>query len=101
MKTAIQLIEEERKRQIEKEGYTQEHDRGHGAGDLSLAAACYAAHPMKLYYFVEFSRSYEFKKVIPFSEYEIDEKHSEMRRLVIAGALIVSEIERLQELEKE
>ena len=96
MKTAIELITEERQRQIEKEGYSSEHDLLHDGGELAIAAACYAAHPMTIYRFDEYARSLQFKKVIPFDEYEIDDKHSELRRLIIAGALIVAEIERLQ-----
>jgi hypothetical protein len=42
MKTAIELIAEERKRQIEAEGWTPEHDDRHKNGQLATAAACYA-----------------------------------------------------------
>ncbi len=36
-------IAAERKRQIEVEGWTPEHDRQHSSGDLARAASCYAA----------------------------------------------------------
>lgn len=34
----------ERRRQIEREGWTPEHDDEHQQGSMALAAACYAAH---------------------------------------------------------
>lgn len=42
MKTGIELIAIERKRQIEKEGFDEYHDYGHSNNELSLAAVCYA-----------------------------------------------------------
>lgn len=44
MKSGIDLIAEERKRQIEVEGWTPEHDAEHSSGEMALAAVCYA-HP--------------------------------------------------------
>lgn len=35
----------ERARQIEAEGWTEEHDDAHENGELALAASCYMAHP--------------------------------------------------------
>lgn len=40
--TGIELIAEERRRQIEQEGYTPEHDDAQRDGELAHAAACYA-----------------------------------------------------------
>lgn len=40
----IERIAAERKRQVEKEGYSPEHDDEHDTGGLADAAACYAAH---------------------------------------------------------
>jgi len=42
MKTGIELIAYERKRQIEKEGYTKEHDAGHVFGEMAYLGATYA-----------------------------------------------------------
>lgn len=42
MKTGIELIAQERQRQIEKEGYTPEQDRRYNRNVLSGAALCYA-----------------------------------------------------------
>lgn len=43
MKSGIELIAEERQRQIEKEGWSQKHDAEHKTFELSAAAACYVA----------------------------------------------------------
>jgi hypothetical protein len=44
MSTAIEEIAAERQRQVNKEGWSAEHDdHEHGRGDLADAAACYAA----------------------------------------------------------
>jgi hypothetical protein len=43
MKSGIQLIEGERKRQIEVEGWTKEHDAEHTSMEMAGAAACYIA----------------------------------------------------------
>lgn len=40
---AIADIAEERVRQVEKEGWTTEHDDQHTQGEMTAAAACYAA----------------------------------------------------------
>lgn len=92
---AAQDVLTERQRQVTAEGWTPEHDDGHGAGELALAASCYAAiSSTKL-------------NGVP-SLYEDDYPppnwpwHSEWwkpadarRMLVKAGALILAEIERL------
>lgn len=46
MKSGIELIAEERQRQIEVEGWSLMHDEGHGAGELAMAAMCYAMEPI-------------------------------------------------------
>lgn len=43
----VDLIAAERKRQIEEEGWTPEHDDEHGKSELAQAAACYAWPPMR------------------------------------------------------
>lgn len=97
MKSAIELVQEERLRQISKEGYDHEHDDKHDGCELAIAAACYACHPMNIYWINDqLKNKTVIEKLIPFDQYEIDTKHSDIRKLVIAGALIVAEIERLQ-----
>lgn len=79
----------ERIRQVEKEGWTPEHDDEHVGGSLAKAAACYA--------FGEMLVNEASGQVWPWSEdwwkpsWPIDRR----RDLVKAGALIVAEIERL------
>lgn len=43
IKTGIELIAEERQRQIDVEGWTAEHDMEHKTFEMSAAAACYIA----------------------------------------------------------
>ena len=42
MSTGIEAIAAERRRQIEAEGWTPEHDDDHAGGELAKAAGCYA-----------------------------------------------------------
>lgn len=90
--TAIQLIEQERRRQIEQEGWTPEHDDAHSHGELAAAAAMYAlsgaSHtveplPITLDNCWPWSRDWWKPK-------------DQRRDLVRAGALIVAELERLE-----
>ncbi len=113
---AVDDIAAERQRQIDKEGWTPEHDDQHGAGELAIAAALYAAAPVDLRT-VERCDCGAVESVgdpwpwwnatdvsggrgeFPIHGHERAwdkrEEHDERRRLVIAGALIVAEIERL------
>lgn len=46
MKTGTELIAAERQRQIEKEGWTPEHDDEHSLGEMVSAAICYASETL-------------------------------------------------------
>jgi hypothetical protein len=92
MKTGIELIAEERQRQIDKEGWTPEHDDTHGAGEMSAAAGVYALmasgyhtqNPKELianYWPPEWADWFKPK--------------DRLSNLVRAGALIAAEIDRL------
>lgn len=90
LSAALADIAAERRRQIEAEGWTPEHDDAHSDGQMATAAACYAisAHsPLR------------YKRIIMPSWWPWDStwwKPSTTRRdLVKAGALIAAEIERL------
>lgn len=98
----------ERKRQIEKEGFSLAHDDGHSDGSLALAAACYAT-PHRIYLKADYADSVAFHDPWPWDErwdrrpYEGNvvrsngskgEKHRR-KLLVKAGALILAEIERI------
>lgn len=99
MKTAIQLITEERERQIVKEGWTSEHDDQHVNGELSAAAASYsdAATFQTRCGETDVARVKENTiEFWPFGEDDFKVSPDPVRNLVKAGALIVAEIERLQ-----
>lgn len=91
-KAAVDVLAE-RRRQVEEEGWTPEHDDQHDAGEIAGAAASYAAY-----------RSHTKPETI--MGYDVIEmlwpwarkwwKPKDRRRdLVRAGALIIAEIERL------
>ena len=114
MENGVELIAEERQRQIEQEGWSAEHDEQHLEGQLALVASLYAT-PIPLFARVEkedggveiydpwpwwdeieqtrYSSSTYFYKV---KAGDKRKKHSNLRKLVIAGALIAAEIDRLQ-----
>jgi hypothetical protein len=81
---AIQDIIEERQRQIEKEGWTPEHDDEHWEGDLARAAACYAVAGPNAALPLNWPWEAHWWK-------PTDRRSS----LIKAGALIAAEIERL------
>ena len=99
-KTGIELIAEERQRQIGVEGWTAEHDEKHTDGQLAKAAACYAVPDNAL------------SLASPVYHIQVDRKiwwpfdwlwwkptpDSRIRELQKAGALIAAEIDRLQRL---
>ena len=91
-KTGIELIAEERQRQIEVEGFTQEHDSKYKCGQLSDAAICYA---MRGYWKTRLKTW--FAVIWPFDiMWYKSTANSRVRDLVKAGALIAAEIDRLQ-----
>lgn len=108
-KTGIELIAEERQRQVDKEGYTAEHDALHTDGDLALAAAIYAT-PFRLYIKNEiFANTINFD-VADIEDWRLDLPREgnvikdnsafrlpyRLKQLAKAGALIAAEIDRLQ-----
>jgi hypothetical protein len=79
----------ERKRQVNQEGWKTEHDDKHGKGELAQAAACYAIAPRDIVWPNQ-------EPVWPWSgRYNKTAKHGQRRCLIIAAALLVAEIERL------
>jgi hypothetical protein len=92
MKTAIELIAAERTRQIEKEGWTTEHDDEHDLDQMARAAAYYAMP--------EWVRN-NGPAIWPWSkDWRKPTPDDRIRELVKAGALIAAEIERLQRKEE-
>lgn len=103
----------ERFRQVQQEGWTPAHDDQHDDGSLALAAALYAT-PIPLHRVEESASGVRWSDPWPWTkrcwagreqagdemvgrvnEGDGRQKHDARRRLVIAGALIVAEIERL------
>lgn len=95
------MIAEERQRQIEKEGYTSEHDDVHDNGDLACAAAAYML-PENLgdTTAVEGSWWSEREELWPFPDNWKPTPEDRIKEIVKACALGVAEIERLQRLNK-
>lgn len=103
MKTGVELISEERQRQINVEGYTEQHDSNHKTSEFVYAAIAY----------VESAKvGVNCSEIGNTDEHEIMRRKKEMRRyypfgwsfkpstdirdLVKAGALIAAAIDRLQ-----
>lgn len=80
----MSIIAAERRRQVESEGWTPEHDDEHIAGELSTAAACYAQPAIKPHGWWPWDE--EWWKPTP---------KMRVRELAKAGALIAAEIDRL------
>lgn len=83
---ALLAIKAERRRQVDVEGWTPEHDDEHSKGELAQAAACYADDPRQF--------NTAAPPDWPWSQ-EWWKPGDRRRNLVKAGALIVAEIERL------
>ena len=90
--SGIELIAQERQRQIESEGWTPEHDDSHDAGEIVAAAVTYA---------LEATFDGPACKGSWFNTFWMWGKgwykpSTPIRDLVKAGALIAAEIDRLQ-----
>lgn len=115
MFTGIQLITEERRRQITEEGWSPDHDQQHSDGELALVAALYAS-PVRLFKLKRHLANitvpllsgvqlkierFEDVGVNPWpwdASWDKRNKHSRIKQLAIAGALIAAEIDRLTSL---
>ena len=97
------LIAAERRRQIESEGYTPDHDEGHDDCELAMAAIAYAADAS----FVSVFRmggdhdGHEFRFTDPWPEGwrrrpTFGSVAGRVKALTKAGALICAEIDRIQ-----
>mgnify|MGYP000991125149 CR=1 FL=1 len=105
--TGTMLIIAERQRQIDKEGWTSEHDAKHAPDDLAVAGACYAL-PVALRGSTIVledepsvsERGYPRRVSVPsywrwWGKWWKPTPHDRVRELVKAGALIAAEIDRL------
>lgn len=88
----------ERRRQIEVEGWSPEHDDAHGSGEMALAAACYAVsggvpeHERGKSDLLLACIQFLWPKAWAWSWWKPKDRR---RDLIRAAALIVAEIERL------
>lgn len=93
--TALADIAAERRRQIDVEGWTTEHDDTHDMGEMANAAAVYALTPARRSWIVGTHADETMRERLwPWSKAWWKPK-SRRQDLVRAGALIVAEIERL------
>lgn len=89
---AAQDVFEERRRQIEAEGWTPAHDDEHECGELAQAAICYAFADLPIGKKINF-------RLWPEGWHENSWKPGPRRQMLVkAGALILAEIERLDRL---
>lgn len=86
MTAAARDVLAERRRQVEQEGWTPERDNAYDAGELSLAAACYALAGDGPHATVPEDWPWDYGWWKP---------SSDRRNLVKAGALILADIERI------
>lgn len=94
--TGAEMISIERVRQISKEGYSQEHDDSHTGGELVTAAIAYAtAAQRQQFYRNKADLDFVREMYWPF-EAKWWKPKDQIHNLVIAGALIAAEIDRLQ-----
>ena len=110
----IEKIATERFRQVEKEGWTAEHDAAHKGGELAMAACCYAM-PEQLFEKEEtdvvmfrdpwpFDANWDSRRDKMWNKaIRLSGKSGKRKRvdlLVKAGALIAAEIDRLERQRK-
>lgn len=100
--TGIDLIAAERKRQVEVEGWTPEHDDEHINGALARAAGCYSVPPDMRARLVKGTMGDVIDWMWPFNkDWWKPSPDDRIRELVKAGALIAAEIDRLKRKERE
>lgn len=88
--TGLDLIAAERRRQVEVEGYTSDHDAEHGSDALARAAACYAT-PAQARPLTSITRLW------PWHPVDWKPMPGDRRReLVKAGALIAAALDALE-----
>ena len=100
MKTGLELIAEERHRQVAGENWTPQHDDEHDAGELAAAASAYAMNAACLLHPMCGTPLESPPIVWPWDAAAWKPKEP-IRDLVRAGALIAAEIDRLQRKGKE
>ncbi len=96
--TGVELIAQERARQLDQIGWTAEHDDMHRSGELSAAAVVYAM-PEDTRRITRYGHTL-FRILWPFDmKFWNPTPNDRVRELTIAGALIAAEIDRLNRME--
>lgn len=101
-KSGIEIISEERARQIEVEGWTPAHDDQHTRAELAQAANCYSALTVAMATcHMDFKPSEIYPPKLqelhwPWADEWWKPSDDPIRNLAKAGALIAAEIDRLQ-----
>lgn len=103
IESGVARIAAERQRQIEKEGWTPEHDGKHDGGELADAAACYATigsvhnRGASVDEIREFYTDGMADSILawPFEDEWFKPSEDPLRNLEKAGALIAAEIDRI------
>lgn len=95
MKTGIELITEERERQVSHEGWTAAHDQEHHRGELIHAAQSYTMVADAQVKGVRTPPCF-IPKFWPWDRQWWKPSEDPVRNLVKAGALIAAEIDRIQ-----
>lgn len=94
--SAIDEIVAERKRQIEVEGWSAQHDDvEHPHGELALAAACYAAPSAVIMEYPESVPVSDSRRLVWPWERQWWKPKDERRNLIRSAALLVARIEQL------
>lgn len=105
MNNFLELVKVEREKQINKHGYTHEHDDEHTDGSIADAAACYAATNQMLYGddFTEMHNGIpSIKYLFPWdSKYLKREEKTRKEQIITACAMLMAEYERLERLDKQ
>lgn len=105
MKTGVELISEERQRQINVEGYTEQHDSNHKTSEFVYAAIAYIESAKVGINCAEIGNGNTNKNEIMIRKTEMGRYYpfgwnfkpsTDIRDLVKAGALIAAAIDRLQ-----
>lgn len=101
MKTGVEIIAEERQRQIETEGWAPEHDDQHTEGELADAACSYAMTENIIDYIDNAWGNDMHLHFWPFDlKWLKRSKVNRIEDLAKAGALIAAEIDRIQRMSK-
>ncbi len=97
MKTGIELIQDERARQIFRKGHTHGHDDHYRESELANAAVCYLAAGQAALFGGEIDPA--ILQLWPWQDNDFKPSKDAVENYKKAGALIAAEIDRVQRME--